>query len=53
MTINEHVYAISCRPEAADAVIFGEDVKTIWHIAELHFEVASFSSFRDIEKILS
>ena len=48
MTQNEHVYAICCRPEVAGAVTSGENVKTIEGYTMLHFEVASFSSFRDI-----
>ena len=47
---NEDVYAICCRPEVAGDVISGESVKTIEYYAALNFEVASFSSFRDIPK---
>ena len=50
MTKNEHVYAISCQPEIVVDVISGENVKTIEGYAVLNFEVASFSSFRDILK---
>ena len=46
---SEHVYAICCRPGVAGDVISGENVKTIDGYAVLNFEVASFSSFRDIE----
>ena len=53
MTQNEHVYAISCRPEIAGDVICGNSVKTIEGYAVLNFEVASFSRFRDIQKIIS
>ena len=49
MTQNELVYAICCRPEVAGDVIPGENVKTIEGYAVLNFEVASFSSFRDIK----
>ena len=48
MAQNEHVYAICCRPELAGVVISGENVKTVEGYAMLNFEVASFSSFRDI-----
>ena len=51
MTENEHVYAICCRPEVAGDVIPGKNVKTIECYAVLDFEVASFSSSRDIKKI--
>ena len=44
-TQNEHVYAICCRPEIADDVISGENVKTVDGYAVLNFEVASLSSF--------
>ena len=50
MTQNGHVYAICCRPEIDGDVISGENVKTIEGYAVLNFEVASFSSFRDINK---
>ena len=50
MTKNEHVYAVCCRPEVAGDVILGESVKTIEGYAVLNFEVATFSSFRDIFK---
>ena len=53
MTPNEHVYAICCRPEVAGDVIFGENVNTIETDAVLNVEVASFSSFPDIQKIIS
>ena len=49
MTQNEHVYVICCRPEVAGDFISGENVKTIEGYAVLNSEVASFSSFRDIE----
>ena len=48
MAKNEHVCAICCRPEVAGNVVSGENVKTDEVYAELNFEVASFSSFRDI-----
>ena len=50
MTKNEHVYASCCLPEVAGDVISAENVKTVECYAELNFEVASFSSFRDIPK---
>ena len=50
MTQNEHVYAICCRPEVAGDVIFGDNLQTIDGYAVLNFEVASFSSFRDVGK---
>ena len=53
MTQNEHVYEICCRPEVAGDVISGENVKTIDGYTLLNFEVASFSNFRDIQKIIS
>ena len=39
---NEYVYAISCRPEVADDVISGENVKAV-----LNFEAASINSYRE------
>ena len=45
MTQNDHVYAICCRPEKAGDVISDENAEGY---AVLTFEVASFSSFRDI-----
>ena len=50
LTQNEHVYAISCRPEVGDDVISGGGVKTIEGYVVLKFEVASSNSFRDIPK---
>ena len=50
MTQNEHVHVICCRPEVAGDVISGESVKTVEGYAVWNFEVASFSSFRDIKK---
>ena len=46
MTKNEHVYAFCYRPEVADDVISGGDVKTIEGYAVLNFEVAGFSSLQ-------
>ena len=52
MTLNEHVYAVCCRPEEVGGnVIFSENVKTIKGYAVLNFEVARFSSLWDIQKI--
>ena len=48
MTQSEPVYAICCRLEVAGDVISSENVKAIEGYAVLNFEVASFSSFRDI-----
>ena len=54
MTQNEHVYAIGCRSEVDGDVISAENVKTVEDYAVLNFEIASFSSFRDIPtKIIS
>ena len=54
VTKNEQVYAICCRPEVAGDVISRENMKTLESYAALNFEVASFSSFRDIPpKIIS
>ena len=50
MTQNEHVYTISCRPEVAGGVIFGENVRTVEVYAALYSEVACVSSLRDIPK---
>ena len=47
MTQNEHVYAISCRPEVAGDVISGENVSTTEPHALLNFEAASIRSFRE------
>ena len=47
------VYAICYRPEVAGDVISGETVKTIDGYAVLNFEVASFSGFPDIKKIVT
>ena len=52
MTQNKHVYAICCRLQVAGDVASGENVKTIEGYALLNFEDASFSSFRDIPKII-
>ena len=40
-TQNEHVYVICYRPEVADDVISGENVKTIQGYDVLNFEDAS------------
>ena len=50
MIQNEHVYVICCQSEVAAGVISDENVKTIEGYVGLNFEVASFSSFRDIKK---
>ena len=50
MVQNEHIYVICCRLEVAGDVISGENEKTIEGYAVLNFEVASFSSFRDVPK---
>ena len=44
-TQNEDVYAIRCRPEAADDIISGENVKTIQGYAVLNFEISRIRSF--------
>ena len=41
MTLNEHVYAICCRPDVAGDVISGENVKSIEGYVVLKFEVDS------------
>ena len=46
MTQNEHVCAIFCRPEVADDVISGENVKTLEGYFTLQFETVSLSTFR-------
>ena len=53
MTQNEHIYAIYCRPEVAGDFISGDNIKTLEGYAVLNVEVASFSGFRDIHKIIS
>ena len=53
MTQNEHVYAIGCRTKVGDDVISGRNVEAIEGYAVVNFEVASSSSFRDIQKIKS
>ena len=50
MTQNGHVYSICCRPEVAVEVICGGNVKTVEGYAVLNFAIASFSSFRVIQK---
>ena len=53
MSKNEHVYAICCRAEVGGDVISGENVKSIEGYGVLNVKVVSFSSFRDITKIIS
>ena len=53
MTHNEHICAIYCRPEVAGDVISGDNEKIIEGYVVLNFEVASFRSFRDIQKVIS
>ena len=50
MTQNESIYAICCRPEIVGDIISGEIVKIVERYAMLNLEVASFSTFRDIQK---
>ena len=50
MAQNKHVYVICCQLEVADDVISGQNVKTGEGYAVLNFEVANFSSFRDVKK---
>ena len=50
MSQNEHPPVTWHRPEVAGDVISGENVKTIEGYGVLNFEVASFSSFRYIQK---
>ena len=40
MTQIEHVFAICCRPEVADDVVSGDNVKIIEGYAVLNFEAA-------------
>ena len=51
MTQNEHVYVLCCRPEETGEAVSSENVRTVEGYVVLNFEVASFSSFRDIQKI--
>ena len=44
MTQNEHVYVICCRPDVADDVISGGNVKSTENYVVLNFEAARFSS---------
>ena len=44
LTINEHVYAICCRPEGAGGVSSGGNVKPSERYAAINFEAARFSS---------
>ena len=39
MTQNEHIYAICCRPEVDDNVIFGRNVKTIEGYIVVNFKL--------------
>ena len=50
MTKNEHVCATCCRPEVDCDVISGRKVRTDLGYIVINFEVASYSSFRDIKK---
>ena len=50
MTQNEHVYAFCCRLEGAGDIISSTNVRTNEGYIVLNFEVAGFSSFRDIEQ---
>ena len=50
MTRNEHGYGICCRPEVAGGVISSQNVKTVEGYAVSNFVVASFGSFRDVQK---
>ena len=50
MSQNEHVYAICCRLEVDDAVISGQNVKTLEGYVMVNFEIVGFSGFRDIQK---
>ena len=52
MTQDEHVYAICCRPEVPGDVMSSENVNTMESYAVLCVEVASFSSSRDIQKMI-
>ena len=49
----EQLYTICCRPEEAGEVVSGETVRIVDGYVVLNFEAASFSSFRDIETIIS
>ena len=50
MTQNEHAYAICCRLEAAGDVISFKNVTTSKRYALLNFEVANWSTVRDIKE---
>ena len=50
LTQNEHVYSTCCRPEVASNVISSGNVKTIEGYAELKFQAAGFSIFRENQK---
>ena len=50
MTKNLDVCAICCRPEVDCDVISGRNVKSLVGYVVVNFEVASFNSFRDINK---
>ena len=50
MIQNEHVYAICCRLEVDDYIIFGQNIKTAQSYVVVNVERASFSTFRDFPK---
>ena len=47
---NKGVYAIWCRVEVDDDVIFSRNIKTIQDYVVVNFEDASFSTVRDFPK---
>ena len=49
MKKNEQVNAICCRPEIAGDDLSCDGIETIEGYAALNFEIASFSSFQDIQ----
>ena len=51
-TDNEYVYAICCRREKGNDVIYDRNVKAILGYIVVNFEVASSSSFRDFPERL-
>ena len=53
MTQNEHVYVICCRQEAAGDVISTRNVESTDSHVVVNFEVASYSLFQNIKKIIS
>ena len=53
MTQHDHVYMICCRPEVADDVISGGNVKTIEGYAVLNLKLLSLVVSEILKKIIS